>query len=43
MQRDKKRTSEGVGFVLLSEPGKPRYGQLVDPANVEAAVRELYR
>ena len=40
--RDKKRTAEGVGFVLLSEPGHPRHGELVDPANVEAAVRELY-
>jgi shikimate kinase / 3-dehydroquinate synthase len=42
LQRDKKRTAEGVGFVLLSEPGRPRHGQLVDPANVEAAVKELY-
>jgi shikimate kinase/3-dehydroquinate synthase len=39
--RDKKRTSAGVGFVLLNEPGAPRIGQLVDPAKVEAAVREL--
>jgi shikimate kinase/3-dehydroquinate synthase len=43
LQRDKKRTSRGVGFVLLSEPGKPRTGQLVDPAMVRAAVEELYR
>jgi shikimate kinase/3-dehydroquinate synthase len=42
LQRDKKRTSAGVGFVLLSEPGKPRTGQLVDPAKVRAAVEELY-
>jgi shikimate kinase / 3-dehydroquinate synthase len=42
LQRDKKRTAQGVGFVLLSEPGKPRVGQLVDPARVEAAVSELY-
>jgi shikimate kinase / 3-dehydroquinate synthase len=42
LQRDKKRTAEGVGFVLLSEPGAPRTGQLVDPAKVEAAVKELY-
>jgi shikimate kinase / 3-dehydroquinate synthase len=42
LQRDKKRTSAGVGFVLLSEPGKPQVGQLVDPARVEAAVKELY-
>jgi len=42
LQRDKKRTAAGVGFVLLSEPGEPRVGQLVDPAKVEAAVKELY-
>jgi len=42
LQRDKKRTAAGVGFVLLSEPGKPRPGQLVDPAKVRAAVEELY-
>jgi shikimate kinase/3-dehydroquinate synthase len=42
LQRDKKRTAAGVGFVLLSEPGKPRTGQLLDPAMVEAAVKELY-
>ncbi len=43
LQRDKKRTAEGVGFVLLAEPGAPRAGQLVDPAKVRAAVEELYR
>jgi shikimate kinase/3-dehydroquinate synthase len=42
IERDKKRTADGVGFVLLSEPGAPRTGQLVEPARVEAAVRELY-
>jgi shikimate kinase/3-dehydroquinate synthase len=42
LQRDKKRTAAGVGFVLLSEPGHPRTGQLVDPAKVRAAVEELY-
>ncbi len=41
LQRDKKRTAAGVGFVLLSEPGAPRPGQLVDPARVRAAVQEL--
>jgi shikimate kinase/3-dehydroquinate synthase len=41
LQRDKKRTAAGVGFVLLSEPGKPRVGQLVDPARVRSAVEEL--
>jgi shikimate kinase / 3-dehydroquinate synthase len=43
IQHDKKRTAAGVGFVLLSEPGQPRTGQLVDPAKVRAAVEELYR
>jgi shikimate kinase/3-dehydroquinate synthase len=42
LQRDKKRTAEGVGFVLLSAPGEPRPGQLVDAAKVRAAVEELY-
>jgi shikimate kinase / 3-dehydroquinate synthase len=42
IDRDKKRTAEGVGFVLLSEPGKPRTGQVLDRAKVEAAVKELY-
>jgi 3-dehydroquinate synthetase/shikimate kinase len=41
LQRDKKRTAAGVGFVLLSEPGRPRVGQLVDPARVRSAVEEL--
>jgi shikimate kinase/3-dehydroquinate synthase len=39
--RDKKRTAAGVGFVLLRQPGEPEIGQLVDPAEVERAVREL--
>lgn len=42
LQRDKKRTAAGVGFVLLSEPGKPRTGQIVDEAKVREAVEELY-
>jgi shikimate kinase/3-dehydroquinate synthase len=41
LQRDKKRTAGGVGFVLLAEPGAPRIGQLVDPDRVRAAVEEL--
>jgi shikimate kinase/3-dehydroquinate synthase len=41
LQRDKKRTAAGVGFVLLSEPGNPEVGQLVDPARVRSAVEEL--
>ncbi len=42
LRRDKKRTAEGVGFVLLAEPGRPRTGQIVDPARIRAAVEELY-
>jgi shikimate kinase/3-dehydroquinate synthase len=42
LQRDKKRTAAGVGFVLLAEPGRLEVGQLIDPAKVEAAVSELY-
>jgi shikimate kinase / 3-dehydroquinate synthase len=42
LQRDKKRTAEGVGFVLLPEPGKPRTGQLVEPDAIRSAVVELY-
>lgn len=42
LEKDKKRTAAGVGFVLLSEPGKPRTGQIVDEAKVRAAVEELY-
>jgi shikimate kinase / 3-dehydroquinate synthase len=41
LQRDKKRTAAGVGFVLLSEPGAPRVGQSLDPAKVGLAVEEL--
>jgi shikimate kinase/3-dehydroquinate synthase len=41
LERDKKRTAAGVGFVLLTEPGEPRTGQLVDPARVRSAVEEL--
>ncbi len=41
LERDKKRTAEGVGFVLLAEPGAPRAGQHLDPVKVRAAVEEL--
>ncbi len=41
LERDKKRTAEGVAFVLLQIPGEPRVGQLLDPAKVRAAVEEL--
>jgi shikimate kinase/3-dehydroquinate synthase len=39
--RDKKRTSEGLGFVLLERPGEPRWGESVEPDRVRAAVEEL--
>jgi 3-dehydroquinate synthase len=42
LKRDKKRTSAGVGFVLLAEPGEPRTGQILDADAVSAAVVELY-
>jgi shikimate kinase/3-dehydroquinate synthase len=42
LQHDKKRTAAGVGFILLSEPGRPRTGQIVEEAKVRAAVEELY-
>lgn len=42
LERDKKRTRHGVGFVLLSGPGEPRIRQFVHPAKVRAAVEELY-
>jgi shikimate kinase/3-dehydroquinate synthase len=41
VERDKKRTPEGVGFVLLPRPGEPRTGQAVDRASLRAAVEEL--
>jgi shikimate kinase/3-dehydroquinate synthase len=39
--RDKKRTVDGVGFVLLAEPGAPRVGQILDDGEVRSAVEEL--
>jgi shikimate kinase/3-dehydroquinate synthase len=39
--RDKKRTSEGLGFVLLEHPGAPRPGARIEPDRVLAAVEEL--
>ena len=41
VERDKKRTEGGVGFVLLAEPGDPRSGQRVPPDELRAAVEEL--
>jgi len=39
--RDKKRSREGLGFVLLEEPGEPRWGATVEPDRVRAVVEEL--
>ncbi len=39
---DKKHTGAGLGFVLLSEPGEPRWGETVDPDRVREAVEELH-
>ena len=39
--RDKKRTAEGVGFVLLERPGEPETGRLVEPGSVREAIEEL--
>lgn len=41
VHRDKKRTSSGVGFVLLTEPGRPQTGRHVAVDDVRAAVEEL--
>ena len=41
VERDKKRTADGVGFVLLERPGEPRTGQRVEPDALRAAVEEL--
>ena len=41
--RDKKRVGEGpVPFVLCTAPGRPQYGQIVPPAELRAALKELY-
>jgi shikimate kinase/3-dehydroquinate synthase len=42
IDRDKKRTSDGLGFVLLERPGEPRWGERVEPDRVRAAVEELH-
>ena len=39
--RDKNATEEGVGFVLISEPGEPRWGERMEPDRVRAAVEEI--
>jgi shikimate kinase/3-dehydroquinate synthase len=41
--RDKKRVGEGpVPFVLCPAPGRPLFGQTVPPAELRAAIKELY-
>jgi shikimate kinase / 3-dehydroquinate synthase len=41
--RDKKRIGEGpVPFVLCPAPGRPLFGQVVPPAELRAAIKELY-
>ena len=41
--RDKKASADGVGFVLLSEPGELRWGERVEADRVRASVAELQR
>ncbi len=39
--RDKKKTSKGIGFVLLSSPGEPQEGQIVAPSEIRSAIDAL--
>ena len=41
IERDKKRTAEGIGFVLVREPGRVEHGQRVGADSLRAAVEEL--
>lgn len=41
LAHDKKRDAAGVRFVLLDEPGSPRWGELVDDTEVRASIDEL--
>ena len=41
MERDKKQTAKGLGFVLAAAPGEVSHGHSVDPGAVRAAVEEL--
>lgn len=41
--RDKKRSAEGVGFVLVRGPGEVEHGQRIEAESVRAAVGELLR
>lgn len=39
--RDKKRTAEGIGFVLVEGPGRVAFGRRVDPGSLRRVVEEL--
>jgi 3-dehydroquinate synthetase len=39
--RDKKKTSKGIGFVLLRRPGEPRESQIMSQDSIRAAVNTL--
>ena len=39
--RDKKKTSKGIGFVLLRRPGEPRESQIMSQGSIRAAVNTL--
>jgi shikimate kinase/3-dehydroquinate synthase len=39
--RDKKRGADGIGFVLVREPGRVEHGQAVGADTLRAAVEEL--
>jgi shikimate kinase/3-dehydroquinate synthase len=41
LERDKKRVGERVPFVLVEEPGMVTPGHELDPASIDAALREL--
>jgi 3-dehydroquinate synthase len=41
IDRDKKRTADGVGFVLLETPGEAMVGRIVDPGAVRDAIEKL--
>ena len=41
--RDKKRTSEGIGFVTIAEPGDVRFGQRIDAGSLRRVVEGLSR
>lgn len=41
-RRDKKRMGDRTPFVLLSEPGAPRFGQTVSDSDLLVAVEELF-